>query len=59
MKIYLQETREKFNEYEFKARSTCPETDYNDGGKQERKESVRLMMDQQKRYVSVKPKSSR
>ena len=30
MKTYLQETRDKFGEYEFKARSMCPDTHYSD-----------------------------
>lgn len=31
LKSYLQETRDKFTEYEFKARSMCPDADYYDG----------------------------
>ncbi|XP_045609870.2 uncharacterized protein [Procambarus clarkii] len=42
MKSYLQETRDKFSVCEFKARSMCPDTDYSDGKKRERKRSVRL-----------------
>ncbi len=33
MKTYLQETRDKFSEYEFKARSMCPDTHYSDENK--------------------------
>ena len=42
MKTYLQETRDKFSEYEFKARSMCPDTHYSDEKKKERKRSVHL-----------------
>ncbi len=42
MKTYLQETRDKFSEYEFKARSMCPDTHYSDEKKREQKQSVRL-----------------
>ena len=37
IKTYLQETRDKFSEYEFKARSMCPDTLYSDEKKRERK----------------------
>ena len=30
MKTYLQEIRDKFNEYELKARNRCPDLDYSD-----------------------------
>ena len=42
MTTYLQETRDKFSEYEFKVRSMCPDTHYSDEKKRERKQSVRL-----------------
>lgn len=42
LKSYLQETRDKFNEYEFKARSMCPDADYSEGKKRERTRSVRF-----------------
>ena len=42
MKTYLQETRDRFSEYEFKAKSMCPDTHYSDEKKRERKRSVRL-----------------
>ena len=42
VKTYLQETRDKFSEYESKARSMCPEADYSDGKKRQRKRSVRI-----------------
>ena len=42
LKTYLQEIRDKFSDYELKARSRCPDSDYSDGKKGERKRSVRL-----------------
>ena len=42
LKSYLQETRDKFTDYEFKARSMCPDADYYDGKKRERTRSVRF-----------------
>ena len=42
MKTYLPETRDKFSEYEFKARSMCPDTHYSDEKKREWKRSVCL-----------------
>ena len=63
IKTYLQETGDKFCEYEFKARSMCAGTHYSDEKKLEGKRSDVLldMMDhhQLKRYFSVKAKSSR
>ncbi|KAG7156522.1 hypothetical protein Hamer_G006491 [Homarus americanus] len=44
LKTYLQEIRDKFNEYELKGKSThrCLGSDYSDANKRERKLSVRL-----------------
>ena len=42
MKTYLQETRDRFSEYEFKGRSVCPDTHYSDEKKREGKQSVCL-----------------
>ena len=64
MKTYLQETRDKFSEYEFKARSMCPDTHYSDEEKNGNENEVCVLLDmmdhhQQKRYFSVKAKRSR
>lgn len=42
LKTYLQEIRDKFNEYELKARERCPNSDYSDAKNRKRKRSVRL-----------------
>ena len=63
MKTYLQETRDKFSEYEFKARSICPDTHYSDekNGKENKVCVLLDMMDHylQKWHYSVKANSSR
>ena len=86
MKTYLQETRDKFSEYDFQARSVCPDTHYKarsacpdthykaksvcpdthycDEKKNGKENEVCVLLDmmddhQQKRYFSVKEKSSR
>ena len=43
LKTYLQEIRDKFSEYELKAKSRCPDSDYSDANKLERKRSVILI----------------
>ncbi|XP_042227821.1 uncharacterized protein LOC121870117 [Homarus americanus] len=42
LKTYLQEIRDKFSEYELKAKSRCLDSDYSDANKSERKQSVLL-----------------
>ena len=42
LKTYLQEIKDKFSEYELKAKSKCPDLDYSDANKRERKRSVHL-----------------
>ena len=37
LKTYLQEIRDKFSEHELKARNSCPDLDYSDVKKWERK----------------------
>ena len=59
VKTCLQETRDKFSEYEFKDRSVCLDRDYADGKSWHKNEVCVLvdMMNQQKRYFAVDPKS--
>ncbi|XP_013788300.1 zinc finger protein 862-like [Limulus polyphemus] len=42
LKVYLQEMRDKFSEYEAKAKSRCPDLKYSDGDKRARKRSMHL-----------------
>ena len=61
LKTYLQEIRDKFSEYELKASSRCPYSDYSNMKNGNKSEVCVLldMMDQKKRYFSVKVQSSR
>ncbi|XP_069494240.1 zinc finger MYM-type protein 1-like [Ambystoma mexicanum] len=42
LKLYVQEIRDKFNEYEVKAKAKAPEADYSDQGKRVKQRSSRL-----------------